>query len=248
MAGSVSKLPAASERRTASDYVTEALRDAIITGTFADGEELNQVELAEHFNVSRVPIREALRQLQAAGLVRAEAHRRAVVIGFTPARISEIFEVRASLEAYMLDRSVEHITEDELAELLELCDEMDRIDDHSTWLERNHEWHHRLLAPSGATTAMVLVDQLSMQVERYLRRTGGLHRPKEAGREHRQIVQALRKGNVERAHKVLRGHILTTRDRVLASLEESENGSSVRPETVAPSSRRRRRSATSASP
>ena len=60
-----------------SDYIVEALRAAIYDGQFADGEELNQVELAAYFKVSRVPIREALRQLQAEQLVRSVAHRRA---------------------------------------------------------------------------------------------------------------------------------------------------------------------------
>ena len=57
------------ERKTTTDYLAAALRTAIYDGQFADGEELNQVELAQFFGVSRVPIREALRQLQAEGLV-----------------------------------------------------------------------------------------------------------------------------------------------------------------------------------
>src|SRR4051794_10802535 len=73
---SLRSLPALTERRTASDEVADTLREAIIAGTFEDGAELNQVELARHFGVSRVPVREALRRLEAEGLVSAEAHRR----------------------------------------------------------------------------------------------------------------------------------------------------------------------------
>ena len=229
MSDRLSHLPSLNERRTASDYVAEALRQAIIIGQFADGEELNQVELANHFNVSRVPIREALRRLQAEGLVSAEAHRRAVVVGFNRERIAEVYEIRALLEGYMLERSAAILGKDELAELRRLCDEMDGIEDHNDWLERNHEFHRLLLAPSGATTAMTLVEQLSMQVERYLRRSGGVHRPKEAGREHRKIVDALRKGDVAKAQEVLRGHILHTRDRVLEALPEGHGLDEVEP-------------------
>lgn len=218
MADHLSHLPSLNERRTASDEVAEALRRAIITGQFADGEELNQVELASHFQVSRVPIREALRRLQAEGLVSAEAHRRAVVVGFNRDRIDEVYEIRALLEAYMLGRAASRLDKDQLAELRRLCDEMDDLDDHHEWLERNHEFHRALLAPAGAPTALALVEQLSMQVERYLRRSGGVHRPKEAGREHRRIVDALRKGEVEKAEEVLRRHILHTRDRVVEAL------------------------------
>jgi DNA-binding GntR family transcriptional regulator len=218
MADRLSHLPSLNERRTASDYVAEALRQAIIAGQFADGEELNQVELASHFNVSRVPIREALRRLQAEGLVSAEAHRRAVVVGFNRERISEVYEIRALLESYMLERAASQLDESDLAALRRMCDEMDRIKDHDKWLARNHEFHRGLLSPSGATTAMTLVEQLSMQVERYLRRSGGVHRPKEAGREHRKIVDALRKGETDTAREVLTRHILHTRDRVLEAL------------------------------
>ena len=61
------------ERKTITDYLAAALRTAIYDGQFADNEELNQVELAEYFGVSRVPIREALRQLQAEGLVQCRS-------------------------------------------------------------------------------------------------------------------------------------------------------------------------------
>lgn len=214
----LSHLPSLTERQTASDYVGEALREAIITGQFEDGEELNQVELANHFNVSRVPVREALRRLQAEGLVSAEAHRRAIVTAFNPDRISEIFEIRALLETYMLERAASRIDEDTLANLRRLCDQMDSLKDHARWLERNHTFHAELLRPAGANTALALVDQLSRQVQRYVRRTGGVHRPKEAGREHREIVAALEKGDTGKAKRVLERHILHTRDRVIEAL------------------------------
>jgi DNA-binding GntR family transcriptional regulator len=214
----LSQVPSLTNRRTASDYVAETLREAIITGQFEDGEELNQVELANHFNVSRVPVREALRRLQAEGLVSAEAHRRALVTAFNRERISEIFEIRALLETYMLERAARRIDEDALAGLRRICDEMDRLKDHSRWLERNHDFHHELLRPSGATTALALVGRLSQQVQRYGRRTGGVHRPKEAGREHREIIAALEQGNVREAKLVLKRHILHTRDRVIEAL------------------------------
>jgi DNA-binding GntR family transcriptional regulator len=223
MSDRLANLPLLNERRTASDEVAETLRQAIITGQFADGEELNQVELASHFNVSRVPIREALRRLQAEGLVTAEAHRRAVVVGFNHERIDEVYEIRALLEGFMLERGASKLDDKQLAALRRMCNEMDKIADHDEWLERNHEFHRALLSPAHAPTALALVEQLAMQVERYLRRSGGVHRPLEAGREHRRIVDALRRGDVEKAKDVLRRHILHTRDRVLEALPASDD-------------------------
>lgn len=214
-------LPALAERRTASDDVADTLREAIVTGQFDDGEELNQVELARHFGVSRVPVREALRRLEAEGLVTAEAHRRVVVPGLDRARISEIFEVRALLEGYLLERAAPHLGADELAELRAMCDAMDRARGRDAWLERNSEFHHRLLGPANAPVAMAIVERLSHQVERYSRRRGGVLRPKQAGREHRDILDALGRNGVKQAVNALSNHILATRDAVISALPEN---------------------------
>ena len=94
--------PVLRDRKTITDYLATALRTAIYDGQFADSEELNQVQLSEFFGVSRVPIREALRQLQAEGLVRNIAHHRTIVTGLTLPQILESIEIRAVLEAHLL--------------------------------------------------------------------------------------------------------------------------------------------------
>ena len=217
---SLRSLPALTVRRTASDEVADTLREAIIMGQFDDGEELNQVELARHFGVSRVPVREALRRLEAEGLVTAEAHRRVVVPGLDRARISEIFEIRALLEAYLLERAAPQLGPEELAALGATLDAMDRARGREVWLERNHEFHRQLLALADAPIALAIVDRLSAQVERYLRRKGGIQRPKEAGREHREIVDSLERNGVKQAARALSQHILSTRDAVIAALPD----------------------------
>jgi len=198
------------ERRTTSDHVADSLRAAILEGQFDDGEELNQVELARHFRVSRVPVREALRRLEAEGLISAEAHRRAVVVGFSRKRVHEIFELRALLEGYLLERAAPAMDAERIAELRALCDTMDATDDQGRWLELNHTFHQLLLALSDSVTAVALVDQLRGQVGRYVRRYGVLSRTQEASEEHRQIVDALERGDVTRARKALEEHIAQT--------------------------------------
>jgi DNA-binding GntR family transcriptional regulator len=99
--------PVLRDRKTITDYLATALRTAIYDGQFADNEELNQVQLSEFFGVSRVPIREALRQLQAEGLVRNIAHHRTIVTGLTLPQILESIEMRAVLEAHLLCKAEE---------------------------------------------------------------------------------------------------------------------------------------------
>ena len=115
--------PGLRERKTTTDYLAAALRTAIYDGQFADGEELNQVELANFFGVSRVPIREALRQLQAEGLVQNIAHHRTIVAGLTLAEILELIEMRAVLEVHLLRRSAPGLDRASLERIRRICDE-----------------------------------------------------------------------------------------------------------------------------
>jgi DNA-binding GntR family transcriptional regulator len=210
------------ERRTTSDDIADALRDAIARGDFEDGEELNQVALARHFGVSRVPVREALRQLQAEGLISAKAHMRAVVTALTVDRVAEVLDLRIRIESYLLSRAAPHIGEAELAELRALCDEMEQVEDHQQWLALNKTFHGRIYAHSGAELALDLSRQLSARVQRYLHvgHADGVHRNAEANAEHRRILDALAAGDTEGACAELETHVGRTRARIVELLEQ----------------------------
>src|SRR5260370_34213019 len=122
----LASLPQLGVRRTAAEEIADVLRRAIVQGVFDDGDELNQVALSKYFGVSRVPIREALRELQAEGLVTSRAHMRSVVNGLRADVIVEIFELRALLEISLAERSCTRIQPTELERLLALCDAMDQ--------------------------------------------------------------------------------------------------------------------------
>src|ERR1700722_235852 len=105
------------ERQTAAGYVADSLRAAIQTGALSDGMELNQVALAEHFGISRVPVREALRALEGEGWITATPHRRSVVQAVSPERIQETFEVRALLETHLIEKVIARISDEQIAKL-----------------------------------------------------------------------------------------------------------------------------------
>ncbi len=201
--------PALRARRTTSDYLADALRTAIYDGQFADGEVLNQVQLATYFKVSRVPIREALRRLQAEGVVSNVAHRQVVVIGLELHEIIELIELRALLECYLLEKTAPRLGGEEIAHLRRLCDEMDLIRDYDYgWVLKNWEFHRRLYQPSNSSAAIALVEQLHLKVERYVRRAGRAERLGQAAAEHRQILADLERQDLAGACAQLRDHIL----------------------------------------
>jgi DNA-binding GntR family transcriptional regulator len=179
-------------RGTLALNVTECLRSAIQSGLIPDGIELNQVTLAEHFGVSRVPVREAMRVLEAEGWVSARAHYRAVVQAVTPDRVHQIFELRSLLETHLLSHSVRLINPDRIKRLYAICDRMDRQRNYEAWLAGNREFHRLLLEGPGCDLTLELLDQLNSQVERYLRLGGsGFVRGSKAGSEHRAILKAV---------------------------------------------------------
>ena len=217
--------PALRQRRTTADYLVSALRTAIYDGQFADGEELNQVELASYFNVSRVPIREALRQLQAEGLVRIVAHRRTVVSGLNLEEILELIEMRAVLESFMLKRCAPHIDAASLDALRRLCDEMDRITDYGpNWVLRNSEFHRTLYRTNSSKTMMTLIEEIHLKVERYARQAGTQSRLREAAAEHRQILYYIEQKDYANAGAVMERHILNTGEAIRRFRENRQAG------------------------
>ena len=207
--------PALQERKTTTDYIASALRTAIYDGQFADDEELNQVELANFFNVSRVPIREALRQLQAEGLVKIIAHHRTIVVGLTLPEILELIEMRAVLESYMLRKSAPHLDGGMLKRLRELCGEMNKIHDYgSDWVLRNWEFH-RLLNRATTSHAMTeAVEQIHLNIERYARRAGSRERLRRAAAEHKQIIKLIERRHFTKASALIKQHILNTGEEI----------------------------------
>jgi DNA-binding GntR family transcriptional regulator len=208
-------IPELRNRRVTSDYVADALREAINRGVLPDGAVLNQVSLAERFGVSRVPVREAMKRLQAEGLISAQAHRTAVVRGLSIERIIETYDIRGLLEGYLVQRATPNIDEMAVKRLRKLVREMAKESDHNHWLELNAEFHRELLEPSGATTALEMAAQLRARGERYVHLWSGgrgIQRVGEANKEHRKIVELVAAGDGAAAREAVERHVEHTRD------------------------------------
>jgi DNA-binding GntR family transcriptional regulator len=158
-----------------------------------------------------------MRQLQAEGWITARPHHRAVVQALSRERILEILELRALLESHLMAKTIARIDDARIARLERLCDQMDRLADHQRWLEANRAFHRELYEDCGAETAIELVEQLSAQVERYVRdsRGKGVERNDEAVAEHRAILGAVRERDAAKAKRLIEAHIEHTRRQVV---------------------------------
>jgi DNA-binding GntR family transcriptional regulator len=200
------------QRPTLANMTLVAVRERILGGTYPEGEPLRQDAIADELGVSRIPVREALRQLEAEGLVSFHPHRGAVVSSLSLAEIDEVFTLRASVETGVLRAAIplldtEHLTRAE--EVLRRYDRALRIHDVVAYGELNWQFHSTLYAPADRPVTMGIVQRLHQQADRYLRMqlalTHGEHR---ASEEHRAILDAARRHDVKQGAALLREHIL----------------------------------------
>jgi DNA-binding GntR family transcriptional regulator len=216
-------------RRITADYVADGLREAIQSGQLADGAVLNQAAIAAHFGVSRVPVREAMRQLLAEGLIESQAHHLAVVRGLPIERLAEIYDNRALLEAYLVERATPQVTTEVIQRLREIELGMRDVVDHSRWLEQNAEFHDLINRAARDVTGTELVGQLRLRAQRYVRMWSGgagVHRPEEAGKEHAEILDRIEAGDAAGARAAVEHHIRHTGELLVAygrSIEGSQS-------------------------
>lgn len=199
-------------RKTVSHQTADALRERILRGMYPDDTPLRQDALATEFGVSRIPVREALRQLEAEGLVVFNPHRGAVVSSLSVDEIEELFELRAQIESDLIRRAIPRTTSEDIArakDVLSAYETALRRGQISTWGELNWQFHSTLYAPADRQFTMSIIQRLHQQSDRYMRMQLALtHGESRASEEHRAILSAVREAEVKLASALMRQHIL----------------------------------------
>jgi DNA-binding GntR family transcriptional regulator len=203
--------------RTASEYVEASLRAAILSGRLAGGLALRQEELAEIFGVSRMPVREALRQLEAQALVDFVPHRGAVVTEISADDAADNYAIRLALEPMALSLSIPHLTEDDFILAGDLISEMDEEADAGRMGELNRRFHLSLYARAGRAMLLLLVEQQLAAADRYLRfHLAAKGREHMSQQDHRAMLDAARRWDIQAAIQSLEGHLRTAADTIAA--------------------------------
>ncbi|WP_211212187.1 GntR family transcriptional regulator [Kiloniella laminariae] len=194
---------------SSSDIIYDALRDGIISGQIKAGESLRQEHVAKLFNVSRIPVREALNRLEAQGLVQSLRYKGYVVSLLSPADVEEIYEVRATLEPMVIEKSVAMMTPETLEEARKYCELFSSETDSSKWGEWNRLFHGALYKDAKRPFHLKLIGEAIDRVDSYIRAqlvlTNGMEK---ARKEHLEILAACVEGDGELAGKRTRKHIL----------------------------------------
>ncbi|MBP2232996.1 DNA-binding GntR family transcriptional regulator [Azospirillum agricola] len=207
--------------RTATEFVEAAMREGILTGALPAGAPLRQEELAAAFGVSRMPVREALRQLEARALVEFHPHRGAVVAEISAGDSADISAIRAALEPAALRLSLPRLTTDDFALAEELIGEMDAETDPGRMGELNRRFHMTLYARAGRPRLLALAEQHLAAADRYLRfQFAALGYHPRSQDEHHALLAACRAGNADAACAAVVNHILAAETLLTAFLGE----------------------------
>lgn len=204
---------------TAHGYVLQRMRQAILAGELPSGARLIQAELAQQFDVSITPVREALRDLAGEGLVVFDPHRGSRVRSFDLGEVQEIYQIRMALEPLMVSRMIGQVDADRLDEAARLIRKMERTKDINVWSDLNRRFH-ACFAEEGRTSRLATIlsglrDSASVYVGLSLRASP--ERRAESDREHTQILEAYRRGDTEAATRLAVQHMRTT----LVTIEEA---------------------------
>lgn len=211
-------------RTTLADATSAALRERILSGRLPGGAPLRQEALAAELGVSRIPLREALRQLEAEGLVILMPHRGAVVTPMPIPQALELFELRAMVETELVSRAVARMTPADDAAVADQVERFERaVDtgDASAWGGANWDLHCALYAPAERPVTLDVVSRLHAQSDRYLRAQLTLTNGTAAAiREHRAIAAAARRRDADLSARLIRDHILRAGRTLVAALRQ----------------------------
>jgi len=203
--------PSLSGHQTLEESAYRDLRRAIVEGRFAPGQRIVATAVAQATGVSRIPVMQALRRLEAAGFVRITPHKDVVVTGLSPAEFRERFLLMAALEGLCIRESVGKITPDLRSRLRALQKEMAAAraqQDAARAVQADSEFHRLLWEVSGLPQVIQILQNVWDRGEYYRvimhARRGGF--AKESLTEHEQILKALDAGDAARAAKAMEHH------------------------------------------
>lgn len=201
--------------RPLRDKVVVELRRRIIDGVYEPGDRLTEERLAEDFGVSRNPVREAIRVLEAEGFLHAQPRRGAVVASMSVRDVEDLFDVRLSLETLAATLAAERAGTTGAAALTRLLDRARTIRRTADLAALNTRFHSEICALSGNALLTGLMESLHGRLQ-WVYRQSVETRAADSWAEHRELAAAILAGDAEAAGRAARTHVLAARASALA--------------------------------
>ncbi len=194
-------------RTTLRERIADGIRNAIVNGTLPAGARVAEPDLAEKFGISRTPVREALRQLEAEGFITVVPRKGAVVASLSAKDISEFYDLKMLLEGFAARQATSALTDADIDRMAEVNDAMLAAAMNEEWrkaIELHNEFHDIFVTASGNDRLAALDRNLVMQFQRF-RLILAMHGSIEgSARQHREIIAAFRDRDAELAESLVR--------------------------------------------
>ena len=206
--------------------VFNALENSILSGSYAEGDSLNEIRLSENLGVSRTPVREALMQLELEGLVRNVPNKGAVVIGVSTKDIADIYDIRIRIEGLASRLCAEHITDAELkalAKIVELQEFFLIKHDPEQLCRLDGDFHRLIYNCSGSRPLRSMLSNF----HNYIKRARDISvnvdgRAEKSVAEHRAILEAIESRNGDLAERLTADHIERAKANLLTLSNDGE--------------------------
>ena len=193
-----------------ADRIAAVLSERIVTGELPPGAPLRQDHIAHEFGSSHVPVREAFQRLQARGLAVGEPRRGMRVAPLDERSMREVVEIRAALEVLALRHAARRLTPVQIERIDEAVAAGDRAQSFAEWESANRAFHRELAAACRMPRLLAMLDELQLANSRFTfaATRSAVWQPR-SNQDHRQILEALRRGAVDQAAALLGRHIQT---------------------------------------
>jgi DNA-binding GntR family transcriptional regulator len=207
------------------------LRNQILQGELVGGDRINPAVVGDQLGTSRMPVREALRQLDAEGLVTIRPNRGAIVTTLTAAEVCELFEIRAALEALAARCALSHLTEENLFDLDSIRQRMDRARGQAKlWVERHNEFHDFIVNLSQRPRLNADIKRIRNAIQPHLLLYIDVYKSTEIpGYEHTIVLDAIRSKNAQLLELCIRDHVMSAANGVMTFLEQRQKMRGVNP-------------------
>lgn len=208
---------------TIAQTVAAQIREQILKRDISGGEPLRQEAIAKSFGTSIIPVREALRQLEAEGLVELQSHRGAVATELTLDKALEWIHLRRLIETDLIGLAIDNITDADLLKASEILGRFDDAMDHrreiEQWSEYNWIFHSALYQPANRPETMKVLSSLHKKCDRYIRLQllGGDHIVR-AEAEHHELIDVCRRRNKRAAKALMHRHIVGVEEDLVEQL------------------------------
>ncbi len=205
-----------------TEMIVASIREEILRGDKRAGDPLRQDEIAAQFEISKIPVREALFQLKSEGLVTFVQNKGAAVSSLSAKEVDEIYTMRIALESVALERAFPNLTIANLNHAEALIHQINQEKNITEWGRLNWAFHATLYAPANLPRLIEMVETLHTNVARYLIiYLSELNFQEQSQEEHWQILNACRIGNLQEAKRIMEAHLRGASQKLITFFENN---------------------------